>query len=163
MKKNTLEPQVSIELELQIASDTKTLPHPAQIREWVSAALTGHVDTAELTIRVVDEEESAELNERFRGKPGPTNVLSFPYAPMPGIASRILGDLVICAPLVEQQAEEQEKTLLAHWAHMVVHGTLHLLGYNHEFDEEAEEMEGIETDILVRLGFPPPYGDIIEP
>jgi probable rRNA maturation factor len=154
---------VSIELELQIATHAKTLPHPAQIREWVSLTLYNHVETGELTIRLVDEPEIAELNQQYRNKQGPTNVLSFPYEPEPGIASRLLGDIIICAPVVEKEAIEQNKLLLAHWAHMVIHGTLHLLGFNHEFDQEAAEMESIETELLLRLNFPPPYGDIIVP
>lgn len=148
---------MTIELELQIASKAKTLPHPAQFREWISVTLWQRIDTAEMTIRIVDEEESAELNKLYRNKIGPTNVLSFPYEPQPGVASRLLGDIIVCAPVVEQEAEKFNKPLIAHWAHMVVHGTLHLLGYNHEFDEEAEEMESLETDILQKLGFPPPY------
>jgi probable rRNA maturation factor len=150
---------VTIELELQIASKAKTLPHPAQFREWVSATLWQRIDTAEMTIRVVDDEEIIELNKSYRNKTGTTNVLSFPYAPQPGIASRLLGDVVICADTIEKEAEEFNKPLLAHWAHMVVHGTLHLLGYNHEIEQEAEEMEAIETNILLQLGFPNPYGD----
>jgi probable rRNA maturation factor len=152
---------VSIELELQIATHAKTLPHPAQIREWVSLTLYNRIETGELTIRLVDETESADLNQQYRNKPGPTNVLSFPYDPEPGIASRLLGDIVICAPVVEQEAIDQNKSLLAHWAHMVIHGTLHLLGYTHEFDDDATEMENLETEILLRLNFPPPYGDVI--
>lgn len=154
---------MTIELELQIASKTKTLPHPAQFREWVSVTLWQRLDTAEMTIRIVDEEESAELNKNYRNKIGPTNVLSFPYEPQPGIASRLLGDIIICAPVVELEADKFNKPLLAHWAHMVVHGTLHLLGYNHEIDREAVEMEGIETEILQKLGFSSPYGDSGEP
>lgn len=153
---------MTIELELQIASKAKTLPHPAQFREWVSVTLWQRVDTAEMTIRIVDEEEISDLNLRYRNKPGPTNVLSFPYDPQPGIASRILGDIVICASVVEREAEEFNKPLLSHWAHMVVHGTLHLLGYDHEFDADAEEMENLETEILLKLGFPPPYGETDE-
>jgi probable rRNA maturation factor len=150
---------MSIELELQIASNIKTLPHPAQFREWISVTLFQRLDTAELTIRIVDEEEGAELNEQYREKKGATNVLSFPYQPMPGVASRLLGDIVICAPIVEREAEENDKPLISHWAHMVVHGTLHLLGYNHEVESEAIEMETLETAILLQLGFPPPYGE----
>jgi len=150
---------VSIELELQIASNAKTLPHPAQIREWVSLALWQRVETAELTVRIVDEEESAELNWQYRNKKGATNVLSFPYEAPPGIMSRLLGDIVICAPIVEAEALQYQKPLLAHWAHMVIHGVLHLLGFNHEFDAEAIKMESLETDLLIRLGFPPPYGE----
>ncbi len=153
---------MSIELELQVASNVKTLPHPAQFREWVSIALWNRVDTGEMTIRIVDEAESATLNEQYRGIKGPTNVLSFPYDPIPGISDNLLGDIVICAPIIEIEAQEQHKTLLAHWAHMVVHGCLHLLGFNHELPEEAEEMEALETELLVKLGFPPPYGDFIQ-
>lgn len=152
---------MSINLELQIASTIQTLPHPAQFKEWVGAALWNRLDTGELTIRIVDEEEITRLNEQYRGKKGPTNVLSFPYDPMPGITVNLLGDIVICAPLVEAEAHEQHKILLAHWAHLVVHGCLHLLEFNHEYPAEAVEMENLETEILLKLGFPPPYGDII--
>lgn len=150
---------MTIELELQIASRAKTLPHPAQFREWISAALWARLETAELTIRIVDEEESMQLNEQYRNKTGPTNVLSFPYEPMPGIASCFLGDIVICAPLVEIESNNKNKPLLSHWAHLVVHGALHLLGYDHELEEEAIEMQTLETEILTQLGFQPPYGD----
>ncbi len=164
MKQNITIPKdipVSIELELQIATLTKTLPHPAQIREWVNLTLHNRVETAELTIRIVDEAESADLNQQYRKKSGPTNVLSFPYEPEPGIASRLLGDIVICAPVVEQEAMLDNQSLLAHWAHMVIHGLLHLLGYTHDFDDDAAEMENLETELLLRLNFPPPYGDVI--
>lgn len=152
---------MSIELELQIATATKTLPHPAQFREWLSVALWQQIDTAELTIRIVDEEEMTQLNEQYRYKVGPTNVLSFPYEPIPGVVSRYLGDIVICAPIIEREAQINNKPLLAHWAHMVVHGTLHLLGYDHQTEEETANMEGLETDILLKLGFPPPYGETL--
>jgi len=151
---------VTIELELQIASKAKTLPHPAQFREWVSVTLYQRLDTAELTIRIVDEEESAQLNKEYRDKEGPTNVLSFPYEPYPGIASRLLGDIVICAPVVEQEAKASSKPILEHWAHIVIHGVLHLLGYNHELETEAKEMESLELEIMLKLGFSPPYGEI---
>lgn len=153
---------MTIDLELQIATKAKTLPHPSQFREWISASLYQRVDTAELTIRIVDEEESASLNEQYRGKKGPTNVLSFPYETIPGIISRALGDIVICAPLVEKESNEQNIEMLGYWAHMVVHGALHLLGYDHEIEEDAIEMQNIETHILIQLGFPPPYGAKIE-
>ena len=150
---------MSIELELQIASAITTLPHPSQFREWVAAALEGHLEDAEMTIRLVDELESAQLNQQFRKKTGPTNVISFPYDPSFDGESSLLGDIVVCAPLVEKEATHLNKPLLARWAHMVIHGTLHLLGYNHENPAEAEIMEGLETDLLIHLGFPPPYGD----
>lgn len=153
---------MTIELNIQVATKAKTLPHPAQLKEWVRIAFWNRVDTGEMTIRIVDEAESAALNEQYRQKKGPTNVLSFPYEPMPGIPDNIFGDLVICAPVVEKEAAEQHKTLLAHWAHMVIHGSLHLLGFDHILPDEALQMEGLETELLVKLGFPPPYGDLIQ-
>lgn len=154
---------MSIDLELQIASTVKTLPHPSQFREWISVALYDRIETAELTIRIVDEEEIAELNEFYRKKSGPTNVLSFPAEidPHINLPVPILGDIVICAPVVEAEAKRANKELLAHWALMVIHGTLHLLGYDHIQEDEAEVMEGLETELLVSLGFPPPYGETI--
>ncbi|EEQ20787.1 metalloprotease [Yersinia intermedia ATCC 29909] len=112
---------------------------------------------AEVTVRLVDEAESHELNLTYRGKDKPTNVLSFPFEAPPEIELPLLGDLIICRQVVEQEAIEQEKALLAHWAHMVVHGSLHLLGYDHIVDDEAEEMESIETEIMQSLGYPDPY------
>jgi len=152
---------MTIEVELQIASQAKTLPHPAQFRTWVAHSLLNRVDAASMVIRVVDETEMTHLNERYRHKVGPTNVLSFPYEPMPGVISDFLGDIVICASIVQSESQTYNKPLLAYWAHMVVHGTLHLLGFDHEQEEEAHEMQELETEILLRLGFPPPYGDTI--
>lgn len=157
------EEPMTIELELQIATKAKMLPHPAQFREWISATLQGRIDTAELTIRLVDEAESAQLNEQYRKKEGPTNVLSFPYDPIPGIVSRFIGDIIICAPIVEKEANDLNKPMLDYWAHMVVHGALHLLGYDHELPEEAQEMQELEMEILMQLGFKPPYGEIVLP
>ena len=145
-----------IDLDLQIASDSAHLPTATDFRRWAEAALNGH-DGAELTIRVVDEAESAELNEGYRHKQGPTNVLSFPFEAPPGVALPLLGDIIICAPVVERQAAEQGKAPAAHWAHMVVHGCLHLLGYDHIDETEAQEMESLETDLLSGLGYPDPY------
>lgn len=130
------------------------IPSPAALREWASAAL-GAAE-GELTIRIVDEAESHELNRRYRGKDKSTNVLSFPYdGDMLGMP--VLGDLVICAPVVQREAREQGKDARAHWAHMVVHGCLHLLGYDHEKDDEAEVMESRERQVLAGLGFDDPY------
>jgi probable rRNA maturation factor len=151
-----------MELGLDIQRDTTApdLPTSAQIRRWVEAALAGRRERAELSIRLVDEAEGADLNRRFRGRPGATNVLSFPFEPLPGLGEcDLIGDLAICAPLVAREADEQGKTLEAHWAHMLVHGVLHLLGYDHLVDEAAAEMERLETRILCGLGFPPPYED----
>lgn len=121
------------------------------------AALAGRCDTAELCVRVVDQAESAELNQRYRDKQGPTNVLSFPCdADLPDGAVP-LGDLVICAGVVMKEAADQNKCLNDHWQHLVVHGVLHLLGYDHIGDDEAEIMESEERAVLARLGIADPY------
>lgn len=150
---------MTIELELQIASEAQTLPHPSQFREWVAHSLVDRLDSAELTIRIVDEEEMTELNETYRKKHGPTNVLSFPAEISSEFELPLLGDIVICAPVIQRESEDGNIELLAHWAHMVVHGTLHLLGYDHIYKDEAEIMENIETEILTGLGYKAPYGD----
>ncbi|AHM72880.1 rRNA maturation RNase YbeY [Yersinia hibernica] len=145
-------------LDLQIAcADSQGLPTEADFQHWLEAVLPQFQEIAEVTIRVVDEAESHELNLTYRGKDKPTNVLSFPFEAPPEIELPLLGDLIICRQVVEQEAVEQEKALLAHWAHMVVHGSLHLLGYDHIVDDEAEEMESIETEIMQSLGYPDPY------
>lgn len=149
---------MTIELDLQNVSTSARVPAEAAFDRWAAAALRGRLESAELTIRVVDEEESALLNGRFRGKEGPTNVLSFPFEKPPGLPpTDLIGDLVICAPVVERESGGQGKTLEAHWAHMVIHGVLHLLGYDHTDEVQALEMEGLETLILCGLGFPHPY------
>jgi probable rRNA maturation factor len=146
-----------IDLDLQIATETAALPGETQFRLWVETALQGRRDEAELTIRIVDDEEGAELNETYRGKPGPTNVLSFPFEAPPGVELPLLGDIVICAPKVAREAAEQGKPLEAHWAHLTLHGCLHLLGYDHIEQEEAEAMEALETELLAALGYANPY------
>ncbi len=152
---------MTIELELQIASNAQTLPHPSQFREWVGHTLADRIDTGELTIRIVDEPEMIELNQTYRHKVGPTNVLSFPSEIDPQFEIPLLGDIVICASVVQREASNANIELLAHWAHIVVHGTLHLLGYDHEEDDEAAIMEDIEEQILTEMGYPAPYGDKI--
>ena len=125
---------------------------------WVKTVLEAeHYDDTELTIRIVGETESATLNEQYRKKKGPTNVLSFPFEMPEGIELSLLGDLVICAPVVKKEAEEQNKNEKAHWAHMVTHGTLHLLGYDHINSADADIMEAKETGILKGLGYADPY------
>jgi probable rRNA maturation factor len=149
-----------LELDYQLALEGEkaaAVPTEVSFRRWAEAALQGRREEAELTIRVVDEVESAELNSGFRKKQGPTNVLSFNFEPPPGIALCFLGDIVICAPVVAREAREQDKTPEAHWAHMVIHGSLHLLGYDHIDPTEAEAMESLETEILASLGYPNPY------
>jgi len=145
-------------LDLQIASESdEGLPQEADFQHWLEAVLPQFQPESEVTIRIVDEAESHELNMTYRGKDKPTNVLSFPFEAPPGIELPLLGDLIICRQVVEQEAVEQQKALLAHWAHMVIHGSLHLLGYDHIEDEEAEEMESLETEIMLALGYPDPY------
>jgi probable rRNA maturation factor len=145
-------------LDLQVAcEDTTGLPDEAQFQSWLDAVIPQFQEEAEVTIRLVDEPESHELNLTYRGKDKSTNVLSFPFEAPPGIELPLLGDLIICRQVVEREAVEQDKPLNAHWAHMVIHGSLHLLGYDHIEDDEAEEMEGIETEIMLALGFADPY------
>lgn len=148
----------SIFVDLQIATENiEGLPTEEQIVQWVTAAVQPEGDEVEMTVRIVDEVESHELNLTYRGKDRPTNVLSFPFECPDEVELPLLGDLVICRQVVEREAAEQEKPLMAHWAHMVVHGSLHLLGYDHIEDDEAEEMESLETQIMQGLGFDDPY------
>lgn len=144
-------------VDLQIACDDRELPSEIEFNSWVSAALSQFKDEAELSIRIVENDESQSLNHQYRGKDKPTNVLSFPADLPDHIELPLLGDLIVAAEVVENEAKQQHKPLKAHWAHMVVHGCLHLLGYDHINDEEAEEMEGLETQILADLGYPDPY------
>ncbi|EGT79083.1 rRNA maturation RNase YbeY [Haemophilus quentini] len=145
-------------VDLQLATENiEDLPTEEQIVQWATAAVQPEGDEVEMTVRIVDEAESHELNLTYRGKDRPTNVLSFPFECPDQVELPLLGDLVICRQVVEREAAEQEKPLMAHWAHMVVHGSLHLLGYDHIEDDEAEEMESLETQIMQGLGFDDPY------
>ena len=147
-----------LELDLQIASEAESLPGEDDFRRWCALALRQRSADSELTIRIVDEPEGRELNLRWREKDYATNVLSFPAdVPDELLDIPLLGDLVICAPVVEREAKEQCKTADAHWAHLVIHGCLHLLGYDHIEDDEADEMESLERDLLAELGHPDPY------
>ncbi len=149
---------MTVELDLQIASANKEgLPTNTDFQRWLDGTVLAFQPEAEVTIRIVDEDESRHLNFTYRGKDKPTNVLSFPFEAPPGIELPLLGDLIICRQVVETEAVEQEKDRLAHWAHMVVHGSLHLLGYDHIEDDEAEEMESLETEIMQEMGYPDPY------
>lgn len=149
---------MAIELDLQIAVESEQgLPSADEFQRWLDKTIIPFQQNAELTIRIVDEEESQQLNRDYRGKDKPTNVLSFPFEAPPGVEMDLLGDMIICRQVVEKEAIEQSKPLIAHWAHMVVHGSLHLLGYDHIEDDEAEEMEALETKIMLDMGFDDPY------
>ena len=148
---------------LQVAVQRRVkswVPRARDFATWAATAIGRRAAGGELGIRVVGSAESRRLNARYRGKDKPTNVLSFPPPPLPrnqGVGSRPLGDLVICAQVVRSEAREQRKPLEAHWAHLVVHGALHLIGYDHEHDVEAKRMERREIAVLRRLGFANPY------
>ncbi len=149
---------VNTDVILQITDAiSDSLPPASDFEAWAGAALGHRTADTQITIRIVDKEEGAALNQRWRGKDSPTNVLSFPCEGLEQIAPELLGDLVICAPVVKREAMEQDKSEEAHWAHMTIHGILHLLGYDHENNEEAVRMEAIETEILAGLNFADPY------
>jgi probable rRNA maturation factor len=154
-----------LEVEVQVALETRGLPATAEFRRWVEAALAGadYKRDAEVVIRIVNEAESASLNRTYRHKAGATNVLSFPFAAPAGVAIDLLGDVVICAPVVVAEAVAQHKELPAHWAHLVIHGVLHLLGYDHQDAAQAEAIEQLEIRILADLGYPNPYGEMALP
>ena len=148
---------MSVDLDYQNASSVSEIPSEEQCLAWLTAFLPEFQANAELTIRIVDEQESQSLNFEYRGKDKPTNVLSFPFEAPEHIELPLLGDLVICAQVVNREAQEQNKTQQAHWAHMVLHGCLHLLGYDHIEEAEAEEMESLEIELLAKMGFDNPY------
>jgi probable rRNA maturation factor len=144
------------EIDVQVATVFSPLPAESELCLWAQTALRDLTE-AELTLRLVDSEESHKLNSRFRGKSQPTNVLSFPAELPPGLDIPLLGDVVICAPLVNEEAAVQGKSLQAHFAHLVIHGVLHLQGYDHQDDQQAAEMEALEVELLNSLGFANPY------
>ena len=164
---------VNLELDLQIAPEISGknlyIPNQAEVESWISTALATAKASGDnqLTVRIVDEPEIKTLNETYRHKSGVTNVLSFPFEAPPGVpmsllrefSGEFLGDIIICAPVVQQEARLQHKPLENHWAHMIVHGTLHLLGYDHLLELQAEEMETMEINILAEFGIPDPYGE----
>ncbi len=144
-------------LDIQSASNSSQLPTAASLQLWVKTALASFNTPFELVLRIVDIEEMSELNQTYRQKSGPTNILSFPFEAPEGIEMNHLGDLVVCAPVVEREASEQGKALLDHWAHITIHVVLHLLGYDHIDDSEAEEMENLEITLLQQLQINNPY------
>ena len=152
---------VRLAVAVGYALPRRGLPAAVSFRRWVAAALAGRIREADLAIRLVDANEGRALNRHYRGKDYATNVLSFP-ADLPeglpeGVRLPLLGDLVLCAPVIEREAREQGKALAAHYAHLTVHGTLHLLGWDHADDVEAEAMERLEREILAGLGIDDPY------
>tara|TARA_R110001592_G_scaffold14589_2_gene65000 strand:+ start:8027 stop:8482 length:456 start_codon:yes stop_codon:yes gene_type:complete len=145
-------------VDIQNVCDAQKLPSTELFQQWVDAALASVTEQEfELTIRLVNLTESQQLNKQYRQKDKPTNVLSFPFEVPEGIELNLLGDLVICAQVVEQEASNQNKALFDHWAHMVIHGCLHLLGYDHINDADANEMESLEVKILAKLSIANPY------
>lgn len=137
-------------LATQYATARDSLPTRQRFRKWVMATLT---QDAEITLRLVNETEGRMLNHTYRGKDAATNVLTFTLTDTP----HLLGDIVLCAPVVAHEAAEQGKSLEAHYAHLTVHGVLHLQGHDHENNEDAEIMEALEAQILVKMGYPDPY------
>ncbi len=151
---------LAVDIEMAVTAGRRGLPTRRCFRHWVAlAAAACGVDHGEVAIRVVDEPEGAALNGQWRGRQGATNVLSFPAGEMPAVAGLTphLGDLVLCAPVVCEEARAQGKPVAEHWAHLVVHGTLHLLGHDHERPADAERMETLEVRLLGGLGIADPY------
>lgn len=146
-------------ITIQYATDKKLAPPSSSLRQWAKKALANHTPNAEVTIRIVGTDEMIELNSTYRHKNGPTNVLSFPFELPEGVELEMpmLGDIVICTDVVLREAHEQGKEPEAHWAHMVVHGIFHLLGHDHEKDDEAEIMEALEIAVMLSLGYKNPY------
>jgi len=155
---------MELDIDLQWGIEERSVPTLQQCEQWVEASVLKPraLQPVEMSIRIVDEQESQSLNSEYRGKDKSTNVLSFEFEQPPGLVEigeglPYLGDLVICADVVAKEAQEQGKSLEAHWAHMIVHGTLHLQGYDHIEDNEAEEMEGLEINIMQSMGYANPY------
>jgi probable rRNA maturation factor len=147
-----------LQVAIDWASESSEPPPKRLFAEWIRAALPSDAH-GEIAVRIVDEVESATLNERYRGRKGATNVLAFESDPAVAGLDPLppIGDLVICAAVVEREARDQNKPIGAHWAHIVVHGALHLIGYDHDSDRAAHEMENKEREVLARLGYPDPY------
>jgi probable rRNA maturation factor len=156
---------IRLDVSVGYAVPRAGLPSAVSFRKWIAAALANRIREADLAVRIVGTREGRALNRHYRGKDHPTNVLSFPAEldetiKLPkGVTMPLLGDLVLCAPVVAREAREQKKPLAAHYAHLTVHGTLHLLGWDHDDDKDAECMEQLEREILAGLGLPDPYRD----
>lgn len=149
-------------ISVQYAMAAEGMPDENAIRRWATLALQQGREAAELSVRVVDTAEITALNRQYRGKDSATNVLSFPFEGMAGVESALLGDVVICAPVVAAEAVQQGKALDAHWAHLVIHGVLHLQGYDHHADAGAQRMGALESQLLARLGYPDPWEPAVQ-
>ena len=148
---------MSLNIDIQRVCSLKSIPSDEKFQRWSEAAMTGRTTATELNIRIVEDYEITTLNSQYRGKKKSTNVLSFPFDAVTPEPMPVLGDIVICAPLVFREAQEQSKSIEYHWAHLVVHGILHLLGYDHEKDNDAKIMETLESEILTKMNYPEPY------
>ena len=148
---------IQLDVAVSYGLPRKGLPAAASFRKWIAAALKGRILRADLALRLVDEREGRCLNRHYRGRNYATNVLSFPAELPKGVKLPLLGDIVLCAPVVAREAREQGKPLAAHYAHLTVHGVLHLLGFDHDDPRDADAMETIEREILAGMGLPDPY------
>ncbi len=149
---------VELTTEVQNVSVEPNVPGSALIEIWAATAYSKVAeDKAELTVRIVDEDDGRQLNEQYRSQGTATNVLSFPFEDPPNVKTSILGDIVACAPVISREAQEQGKPLHAHWAHLIVHGVLHLCGYHHTVNDDTQIMQRLETEIVQHLGFSNPY------
>jgi len=152
---------VDIQISETLSEQARTFPNEQDLNLWISETLKTQnarsLTHSEISIRITDEQESAELNNLYRHKNSSTNILSFPAEIPDYVKSPLLGDLLICAPVLEREAKEQNKILSSHWAHIIIHGTLHLLGYDHIHEQDASEMETLEIEILKNLGISNPY------
>ncbi len=158
MSDNEIHPFLELDIQFSVLTSA-SLPSPKDIETWVAVALNTqkHRSETHLTVRLVDEQEGIELNEKYRGNKGATNVLSFPYEGFDELDIPLLGDIVICNPVIIREAKQQDKEYKAHLCHMVVHGVLHLLGYDHQQEQDALDMESREIKILGGLGLSNPY------
>ncbi len=155
----------AIEIDFQVVSGFDAaayVPGEQDVNSWIKCALAmaGYAQPAQVSVCVVDRQEITALNRQYRKKNQATNVLSFPYEPMPGVDVPLLGDIAVCAEVINEEAREQHKTAGQHWAHIIVHGVLHLLGFDHINDNDAQQMEAMEVRILEQLGFSNPYEEI---
>jgi len=144
-------------LDIQNVSKSSHVPGQELFQKWIDTVLQSSIEDSEIVIRIVDESEMIQFNEQYRNKEGVTNILSFPFDIPEGVDSDLLGDLLVCAPVVECEAQQQNKQLEHHWAHIIIHGILHLLGYDHINDEDAEEMEALEIQLLKKIKINNPY------